>query len=110
MTRVLWMNAFTSGCEPATTGDGCVQVEVKKGNANRHGEHANKGFACDVIVVVLVSRVTHQLFSSVTGALGGLAVAMIILGGAFGVVGGYFMFGRQGPQSGIVTLRDMEPF
>lgn len=34
MTRVLWMNAFTSGCEPATTGDGCVQVEVKKGNAN----------------------------------------------------------------------------
>ncbi|PVD29702.1 hypothetical protein C0Q70_08958 [Pomacea canaliculata] len=43
------------------------------------------------------------------GALGGLAVAMIILGGAFGVVGGYFMFGRQGPQSGIVTLRDMKP-
>ncbi|PVD29701.1 hypothetical protein C0Q70_08957 [Pomacea canaliculata] len=41
------------------------------------------------------------------GALGGLAFAMVVVGGAFGTVGGYFLFGRRGPQSGIVTFQEM---
>lgn len=61
-------------------------------------------FLCNCIEV---TRLTIKSFCFVTGALGGLAFAMVVVGGAFGTVGGYFLFGRRGPQSGIVTFQEM---